>query len=193
MKEGMEIPDTFIFDKERISKLRSDVLDFVNLEICVRKWRNDGQSSPSPSQTESSLSAEESLRSSILAIIEDTSGEGRWTQNCSSIALEILRLPNFGENFEENLEENLGNFFEIHLSNTSSLTFLACESHVLSDLITLLLVHITNYSQLTLTKLSQILRCQQSAPYRTLQDVSILMFHIGILHWRVWAPLVYED
>jgi hypothetical protein len=182
-KEGMKIPDTFMFDKERISKLRSDVLDFVNLEICVRKWRNDGQSSPSPSQTKSSLSAEESFLSSILALIEDTSWEGRWSKNCSSIALEILRLSNFEKNFE--------GYFNFHLSNTSSQTFRICESHVLSELYTHLLDHITHFSRLTLSQL--IWRFQPSAPYRTLQDVSKHMAHIGILHWRVWAPLVYLE
>jgi hypothetical protein len=88
-KVGTKIPDTFMFDKDRISNLRSDVLDFVNLEICVREWCKEGQSSPIP--TESSLSAEECLRRSILAIIENTSREGRWSQNYSSIAIEILR------------------------------------------------------------------------------------------------------
>lgn len=279
-KVGAKIPDTFMFDEERISKLRSDVLDSVNLEICVRLFRDfrnepcaAGQSPPSPilvaalpvissepdssdfhriifpppdsnrvsssyiakypgrhvdwvsasgvsprtlrppagrafysspssprssSQTESSLSAEGSLRSSILAIIEDTSGESRWSQNCSAIALQILRsCPGLWHlsNFEKKLEKRL----QFHLSNTSSSNFLACESHVLSELYPLLLDYITRYAQLTLTQLFEVVTApriapfQPSAPYRTLQDVSKQMAHIGILHWRVWAPLLYLD
>ncbi|KAI1780657.1 T-complex 11 [Hypoxylon cercidicola] len=31
-------PDTFVFDEERIAKLRSDMLDAVNLEVCMRVY-----------------------------------------------------------------------------------------------------------------------------------------------------------
>ncbi|KAI0884865.1 T-complex 11 [Annulohypoxylon maeteangense] len=33
-------PDTFVFDEERMAKLRSDMLDAINLEICMRLYEN---------------------------------------------------------------------------------------------------------------------------------------------------------
>ncbi|KAI1741147.1 camp-mediated signaling protein Sok1 [Xylaria scruposa] len=33
-----QLPSTFLFDEERITKLRSDILDAINLEICVRLY-----------------------------------------------------------------------------------------------------------------------------------------------------------
>ncbi|KAI2464309.1 T-complex 11 [Annulohypoxylon bovei var. microspora] len=33
-------PDTFVFDEERMAKLRSDMLDAINLEICMRLFEN---------------------------------------------------------------------------------------------------------------------------------------------------------
>jgi T-complex protein 11 len=288
-KIGTRIPDTFMFDEERIIKLRSDILDAINLEICSRLFRelhNDSRpktsksrsplafassdslssgssfsslpgtksspppdfsqkvnssdiakdagryvkpafsdrlvwvpesgasktdprpsarrtfsstasaSSPcSPIQTETS-SIEETLRHSILAIIEDTLGDNRWSQNCSSIALQILRScpslqhhPTFSQSFEKRLQ--------FHLSNTFSSHFLICESHILSELYPLLSNYVTRYAHLTSTQLFEVattprvLPFQPPVPRHTLQDVSRQMAHIGILHWRVWAPLTY--
>ncbi|KAJ9129877.1 Protein SOK1 [Pleurostoma richardsiae] len=31
-----QVPETFLFDKERLAKLRSDMLDAINIEICMR-------------------------------------------------------------------------------------------------------------------------------------------------------------
>lgn len=34
------VPDTFLFDKEQVVKLRSDLLDLINLEICMCLYRS---------------------------------------------------------------------------------------------------------------------------------------------------------
>ncbi|KAJ2981207.1 hypothetical protein NUW58_g6744 [Xylaria curta] len=52
------LPSTFLFDEERITKLRCDILDAINLEVCVRLyeayetgsnlWRFDASAVPTP-------------------------------------------------------------------------------------------------------------------------------------------------
>jgi hypothetical protein len=39
-KSSEMVPHTFLFDEERLIKLRSDVLDLINLEICMYLYRN---------------------------------------------------------------------------------------------------------------------------------------------------------
>lgn len=37
-RQYTHLPSTFLFDEERITKLRSDILDAINLEVCVRLY-----------------------------------------------------------------------------------------------------------------------------------------------------------
>ncbi|KAH6668312.1 T-complex protein 11-domain-containing protein [Halenospora varia] len=46
------VPHTFLFDEERLTKLRSDMLNLINLEICMCLYRNlHGQSNTTPENT----------------------------------------------------------------------------------------------------------------------------------------------
>ncbi len=55
-------PDTLIFDEERMLKLRSDMLDTINLEICMRLYEDyeNAVSSQTPSLSVNKLSADPS-------------------------------------------------------------------------------------------------------------------------------------
>lgn len=58
-KENQSIPHTFLFDEERLMKLRADLLDLVNLEVCMFHYH--------------SLQAS-SAQSDLLADLEDSPG-----------------------------------------------------------------------------------------------------------------------
>jgi len=296
-KMGTRIPDTFMFDEERIIKLRADISDAINLDICVRLLENisskdsgletqsttallasprsplrprfssgihnstmkspnmpalakfnrdikvghllkvtrrpnrqtnldesirivepeseddesDTESPPSTRRTSFSSTTSTSitsplsrsvelpvapvdskLRRSILAIVDDASGNNRWLQSCSDIALELLRsTPSYDD--LSRLESQL----KLHLCNPTSSVFQRSESHVLAELYPLLFELTTRYSPLTATQLFEVATSPRPLPYQVLvprhalSDIAKQMAHIGILHWRVWSPLAY--
>jgi hypothetical protein len=301
-KMGASIPETFMFDEERIVKLRGDISDAINLDICVRLVENinskeSGQETQSTStllapprsplrpkfltpssgihnstmkppnlpalpmfhrdikighvpeairrpnkQTsldesigkidlesdddESDLESPTSirrtsfssttstsitsplsrsvelpvvpvdskLRRSILAIVNDASGNKRWQQSCSDIALELLR-SNPSHDGLSKLESQLN----LHLCNPTSSVFQLSESNVLAEFYPLLSELAARYAPLTATQLFEVATSPRPLPYQTqvprhaLSDVAKQMAHIGTLHWRVWWPLAYFD
>jgi hypothetical protein len=299
-KMGARVPDTFMFDEERIIKLRADLSDAINLDICVRllesisskdssletqsttcllasprsplrprfltpssgihnstmkspnmsalakfnkdikvghlpkvtrrpnKQTNldesiciidpeseddesDTESPPSTRRTSFSSTTSTSitsplsrsvelpaapvdskLRRSILAIVDDASGNNRWQQSCPDIALELLRSTP-SHNDLSRLESQLN----LHLCNPTSSVFQRSESHVLAELYPLLSELAARYAPLTATQLFEVATSPRPLPYQAqvplhaLNDVAKQIAHIGILHWRVWAPLAY--
>ena len=299
-KMGASLPDTFMFDEERIIKLRSDISDAINLDICIRLLENihskdcsqetqimttlsapprsplrpkspapisgtynstiklpnlpallkfrreikpghfskatrrlhkqtnlnesmriidleseddesDTESPPSTRRTSFSSTTSTSitspmsrsvelpaapvdskLRRSILAIVVDASGKNRWQQNCSDIALELLRSTPSQDDLSR-LESQLN----LHLCNPTSSLFQTSESHILAELYPLLSELAARYAPLSTTQLFEVatsprpLSYQAQVPQHALSDVAKQMAHIGILHWRVWSPLAY--
>jgi hypothetical protein len=57
-KSSEMVPHTFLFDEERTIKLRSDMLDLINLEICMYQYRN--------------LDAQCRLQESLYSVSDDT-------------------------------------------------------------------------------------------------------------------------
>ena len=138
------------------------------------------------------LSVDSKLRRSILAIVDEVSGNNRWKQSCSNIALELLRsTPNHDD--LARLESQLN----LHLCNPISSVFQISESHILAELYPLLSELAARYAPLTTTQLFEVATSPRPLPYQAqvprhaLSDVAKQMAHIGILHWRVWAPLAY--
>lgn len=161
-------------------------------------------SAPSPKSpcllsqsVEASLaSTDAKLRQSILDIVDDTMGNNRWQQSCSNIALQLLYSnPNFKD--LSKLESKLESQLRLHLSNPTSSTFQISESRILAEFYPLLSDLTTRNASLTATQLFEAatsprpLPCQVRAPRPALSDIAKQMAHIGILHWRVWAPLAY--
>jgi hypothetical protein len=298
-KMGASIPETFMFDEERIVKLRSDISDAINLDVCFRVLENihskdciqetqgaltisapprsplrpksptsssgiynntmkppnspvlakfhrevkvnpfpkatrrpnkqinldesirtidlesgddesDTESPPSTRRTSFSststsitsplsrsvelpvASVDSKLRRSIVAIVDDASGNNRWQQSCSDIALELFRSTPSHDDLSR-LESQL----HLHLCNPTSSVFQKSESHILAEFYPLLSDLAARYAPLSATQLFEIATSPRPLPYQVqvprhaLSDVAKQMAHIGILHWRVWAPLAY--
>lgn len=60
------IPNTFLFDEERIVKLRSDMLDAINLEVCMRLYEDLERVSRIHSITPPSFAAPTSMPSYVM-------------------------------------------------------------------------------------------------------------------------------
>lgn len=136
---------------------------------------------------------EDRLRQEIMAIVDDTPGSSRWQQSVPAIALHLARSTSSLDNlsyFESQLPQ--------HLSNIGSSIFQTSENTVVAQFKPLLAEFVTRYCPLTTTQIfeaatsSGALPCQLPRPKHELADTAKQIAHIGILHWRVWAPLAYK-
>ncbi|KAI9642877.1 Protein SOSEKI 1 [Ciborinia camelliae] len=139
------------------------------------------------------------VRTSLQALLASSSSQDRWTALSSNIALQILRstptpmarLPLF--------ESHLS----LHLSNSRSKLYQEAEARVLSKLFPELQKLIESYTQLSSHQIFEAATSpkptnaviNENAPStgqkEEITEVATRIAHIGILHWRVWAPLAY--
>ncbi|KAF7858450.1 hypothetical protein EAF04_009051 [Stromatinia cepivora] len=139
------------------------------------------------------------VRTSLQALLASSSSQDRWTALSSNIALQILRstptpmarLPVF--------ESHLS----FHLSNSRSKLYQEAEARVLSKLFPELQKLVESYTPLNSLQIFDAATSPRptngvfngnsptSGQKEEILDVATRIAHIGILHWRVWAPLAY--
>jgi hypothetical protein len=137
------------------------------------------------------------VRSSLQAILDPSMTSERWTELASSHALEILRASKTPLSFLSDFESEL----ERHLSNPRSKIFQDAEQQVQLQLLSALRKLVETYTPLTCLQIFE-LAAVQKGPLGVssaqaggsgddLMEIVTRIAHIGILHWRVWAPLAY--
>ncbi|KAH7407672.1 camp-mediated signaling protein Sok1 [Cadophora sp. MPI-SDFR-AT-0126] len=231
-------PHTFLFDEERLVKLRTDMLDMVNLEICMHLYRNleaqnrscrddtvpdiDGsrvgssactpRSSPSstastpdtlpptplyltPVMSDSASTSQ--LRTSLLAILASSTSSNKWEALSPDLALQILRHTTSSLMCLPQFETHLA----FHISNPRSKLYQDAEETVLTHLYTDLRKLVETYTPLSSLQIFEsatapkVTSTSVAAPgngfKEEIAEMATRMAHIGILHWRVWAPLAY--
>ncbi|KAK6604679.1 T-complex protein 11 [Botrytis cinerea] len=139
------------------------------------------------------------VRTSLQALLASSSSQDRWAVLSSNIALQILRstptpmarLPVF--------ESHL----QFHLSNSQSRLYQEAETYIISKLFPELQKLVESYTPLTSLQIFDAatspkptngllpLNTQASGQREEISDIATRIAHIGILHWRVWAPLAY--
>ncbi|KAL2073228.1 hypothetical protein VTL71DRAFT_10552 [Oculimacula yallundae] len=137
------------------------------------------------------------LRTSLLAILASSTSSKKWGFLAPDLALQILRhtmtslapLPQF--------EIELAS----HLSNPKSQVYKDAEEYVLdhfnSDLTKLVetytpLSNLQIFEAATSSKpTSANVAVQDNSFKKEISEMATRLAHIGILHWRVWAPLAY--
>ncbi|KAG4029255.1 hypothetical protein MFRU_016g00130 [Monilinia fructicola] len=139
------------------------------------------------------------VRTSLQALLASSSSQDRWTALSSNIALQILRstptpmarLPVF--------ESHLS----FHLSNSRSKLYQEAEARILSKLYPELQKLVDSYTVLNSLQIFDAATSPKpangifngNAPVtgqkEEITEVATRIAHIGILHWRVWAPLAY--
>lgn len=133
-------------------------------------------------------------RSTFRAILASDTTSEKWNSLSSSIALQILRSTNTPLTRLPQFEPRLA----LHLSNYSSRCYQEAENSVLSLLFPVLQNLLETYTPLTSLQIFEAATAPKAAPgtkasgakdERT--EIATRIAHIGILHWRVWAPLVY--
>ncbi|KAG0652105.1 sok1 [Hyphodiscus hymeniophilus] len=133
-------------------------------------------------------------RSTFQAILASDTTSQRWTLLSSSLALQILRSTNTSLTQLPRFESHLA----FHLTNTRSSFYQEAENRVLSQLYPALQKIVATYTTLTCLQIFESATAPKSAPgvkvSRSIDEITEIatrFAHIGILHWRVWAPLAY--
>lgn len=144
--------------------------------------------------SQQSSDASSQVRSSLLAILASApSGMNKWSSLAPSLALQILRSTPNGLNYVPQFESDLAN----HLSNPKSPVYQACEHRVLSQLLPILHKLVMEFVPLTSLQIFELATAPRPSNGGTPSDkeqyseIATRIAHIGILHWRVWAPLAY--
>ena len=133
-------------------------------------------------------------RSSFQAILASDTTSEKWSSLSSSLALQILRSTNTPLARLPQFESRLA----FHLSNPRSRFYQEAESRVLSQLFPVLQKLVETYTPLTSLQIFEAATAPKAAPgvkangaRDETTEIATRIAHIGILHWRVWAPLAY--
>ncbi|KAI0019786.1 T-complex protein 11 [Xylariomycetidae sp. FL0641] len=173
---------------------------------------------PAPTlSAEEQTSKSRNLYSSLLALLQTSNaslrGAARWKAMQDSLALQIFRFTNAPTQDLLAIEQELGD----HLSNSNSPIFKLVEQSFHQRLLTELQVRVKEFKVLTGVGLFSVATgARLQGPGRTyesqheglrnrdsssssrdarddggVEDMATRLAHLGLLHWRVWAPLVY--
>jgi len=135
-------------------------------------------------------------RTSLQAILASPTSSDKWASLSPSLALEILRLTKTPLARLPQFESHLA----FHISNHNSRLYQEAENRVLTQLFPVLQKLVGTYTPLTSLQIFEAATTPKSAVASTTQatgvkeeinEVATRIAHIGILHWRVWAPLAY--
>ncbi|KAL4927167.1 TCP11 family protein [Aspergillus undulatus] len=192
-------PDTFAFDSERLWQLRAELQNAINLDICWYIFHqyihSQRQNLRAPAQT---LATFRSRIGTLMAENENyIRGSPQWLMNVRCIALEIARFVSTqcgsdGTIFDDiigPIEASL----EWHLSNEHGL-FQYFQNSVREKLLEATFATAKRY-----LNMSPLAICDSQRPslhtsaeqQYDIERISTRLAHIGVLHWRVWAPMLY--
>lgn len=200
------LPKSFLYDLKRLAKLRVDTHDLAHLRMCLivfdelRSWLGSGQATPISSKVYTQL------QSRILDIVDEQTEVGDpWQISSADVALEITRAAyEFCGHSQVVvpdclIQSTLCRMNDLVSGHTSQGMFI-WES--LQDDLTFKAIHhaqiFNDMTPLAVSNAQQ--QWQQRREQRTsfrplpeIEDIARRVAHVGILHWKIWANLVYLD
>ena len=195
---GESFPSTFMFNYDRIRILRSDFRSCVYQAICIQGFeyitRPEGRVALHSQSCDSLLKR-------IISVVGPDMSTHSWTRNASAVALEILRevyalrgiegLPD--ETLLEQTEKSLRQYWDF-----GSAAYGEVEDHLYSRLEILVKQEIEAVEHLTPLQILNYVHpgpCDSNAEEdnEPLLSIARRIAHIGVIHWRVWAPILYEQ
>jgi T-complex protein 11 len=198
------LPKSFQFDLKRLERLRTDLQDMIHLKMSLlvfdelRIWLTSGQATSVPCNTYTEL------QSRILAIVDEQPNDDvPWQASSANVALEIARAAcAFCGHSEVIIPDRL-------IQRTfSRLSQLICRQTYESNLRWEsakddLMSRTTHYARifndmtpLAMSEAQQQWQQQQEQSHDfwrlpDIEDIGRRLAHVGILHWKIWANLVY--
>lgn len=207
MPDNCVMPKSFQCDLKRLERLRSDMQDLIHLKMGLRVfdelhfWLASGQANPV------SPNAYTKLQSRILAIVDEQPDDvDPWQISSADVALEITRaactLCGYSEEAIPDcvIQSTYHRLNELICGQTSECA-LICDSSR-AEFASRAIHHAQTFAEMTPLAISesqqhwQQQQQEQKTSFRRLPDVEDIarrLAHVGILHWRIWANLVYLD
>jgi len=136
------------------------------------------------------------VRASLQAILSSSTSGDKWATLSSSLALQILRSTTTPLTRLPQFETHLA----FYLSNSGSRYYQEAEERILSQMFPILQGLLDTYTPLTSLQIFEAATTPKNGPSAVPQanclkeeitEIATRIAHIGILHWRVWAPLAY--
>lgn len=195
---GESFPSTFMFDYERLRILRSDYRSCLYQATCIQLFEvisHQGGWVGLPSQDC------DSLVKRIVGVVGPDMSTQSWARNASAVALEILRAVYELRAFEGLPDETLLGQIETTLReywDFDSTAYGSVEDHLYSDLESLVKQELEAVEHLTPLQVLNYLNPGPSESNAEEDNEPLLSMarriaHMGVLHWRVWAPILYEQ
>ncbi|PGH07861.1 hypothetical protein GX51_01571 [Blastomyces parvus] len=197
-------PDSFALDFDRLCNIRTNIEIITLLRLCYKAFTMVVNG-------DFSAAVYYSLQSRILSIIQygehaphenDISGHSliaRFEANTPSIALEIARMAQVmkeGGSLVTCPDARVIQFISNQLSLRNS-PFEAVRQHVQQELKNIAIRFASQYWHMSALDIADSQHFQQRPDYvlwPQVPDIQCLgkrLAHIGVLHWRIWAPLLY--
>ncbi|KAI1908571.1 Protein SOSEKI 1 [Ophidiomyces ophidiicola] len=202
-------PETFEFDTGRLWGLRYDVQDLIAFEICIHVFDVVATSHIRhiPRNREVYLK----LESHIWSIVDcadnrdpDTIDDQRWRNNIDSIALEIARTISDLEAESKGATSSLPDEHVLLLAGKMLESCFASHSRqykhfqcvIQERLEEEVLVTARRYMDMSSLDMCEDQPCTRSDGrsedrLRDIENIAKRLCHIGVLHWRVWGPILY--
>ncbi|KAF7173709.1 hypothetical protein CNMCM5623_005921 [Aspergillus felis] len=193
-------PETFVFDSDRLWQLRSGLQNLITLDICWFIFESYVHTQKrylsAPAQTYASF------RSRIGSLMEENEdcrrGSPRWLKNVRGIALEIARFACAACTGDSMVSDAviapIEATLEWHLSNESSELFQYFRNALRQKLLVSTFAFAKKYLNMSPLAICESQRSYSHSPlpqHYDIERISMRLAHIGVLHWRVWAPILY--
>ena len=215
LRHDLKIPATFAYDHKRLKEIRVDILDFIHLDMCLIVFNQlcsvftAAQSKRGQQRSVSDSQIKEThfrLRNRIMDITDGNPDEVPqiWLQHTEAIAIEISRTVSYmwsgpttpiSAVMVASATRGLTDMFRHEHENQERAQRLQMaieqEAHK----------HAIKFQNMTALDISHAQkRWQQTRAQRyrwrllpEIEDIARRLAHMGSIHWRVWADLVYLD
>lgn len=195
-------PETFYLDTERLRGLRSDLHNFIYLDICCEVFDLLARDKINE---QSRKAARASLRSAVVDIVGESR---RHLENAANIAVEIVRVVLHLEGATVCYDADMTEFVEQRLRvdlQVSSMAFSTRVQETMDRYLPALYHAINTNGRLTMLALHDLIlpptqptsllagsSKRQTLEEQTMEEVLRRATHLAIIHWHVWSPMVYN-
>lgn len=199
--EQVKYPETFRFDRRRLWLLRSQVQNMIDVYIC---WSilEELVESVCPKRSNSPIMYSYFV-TRISAIIEEDGGSaktessslGTHLPNDSAVAMEMARMICVVMGLTDDIPDEILELVEDTMKK--SFADSSVQMQVVRDGVRQKLLQGTCELAQKYIKMSPLDICESQrrqvyrSPTSDFNYIAMKLAHIGVLHWRVWAPLVY--
>ena len=204
-----EFPETFLFDSDRLWQLRTGLQNLINLDISWYIFESyvHAQKRYLSAPAETYATFRTRIGSLMEENVEERGSSPHWLKKVHSIALEMARFASAAccgdaSGISDDVLNPIEAALEWHLSNDSDL-FRYFQNAMREELLTSTMALAKGYLSLSPLGICESQRNGVNtppslAPTTTISQqqfdierIAMRWAHMGVLHWRVWAPLLY--